>query len=67
MDSGHPLELHDDVAWETYRPVSKLSEHIGEQVVSSPTWVNMNSNPHSPIAEAAQAADSRCSIQFVVQ
>ncbi len=32
--SGHPLELHDDVAWETYCPVARLGEHIGEQVVA---------------------------------
>ena len=30
--TGHPLELHDDIAWDTYCPVSKLGEHIGEQV-----------------------------------
>jgi error-prone DNA polymerase len=29
----HPLELHDDIAWETYCPVSRLGEHIGEEVV----------------------------------
>jgi DNA polymerase III alpha subunit len=32
--SGHPLELYDDIAWETYCPVAKLGEHIGEQVVT---------------------------------
>jgi DNA polymerase III alpha subunit len=32
--SGHPLELHDHIAWETYCPVSRLGEHIGEQVVT---------------------------------
>jgi DNA polymerase III alpha subunit len=32
--SAHPLELHDDIAWETYCPVSKLGEHIGEEVVT---------------------------------
>jgi len=32
--SGHPLELHDDVAWETYCPVSALGRHIGEEVVT---------------------------------
>ena len=32
--SGHPLELFDDVAWETYCPVARLAEHIGETVVS---------------------------------
>jgi DNA polymerase III alpha subunit len=32
--SGHPLELHRDVAWETYCPVSKLGENIGEEIVT---------------------------------
>ena len=32
--SGHPLELYDDIDWETYCPVSKLGEHIGAQVVT---------------------------------
>jgi len=32
--SGHPLELHSDIAWETYCPVSRLGEHTGEQVVT---------------------------------
>jgi DNA polymerase III alpha subunit len=32
--SGHPLELHDHIAWETYCPVSRLGEHIGEEVVT---------------------------------
>ncbi|HEY3855641.1 MAG TPA: DNA polymerase III subunit alpha [Verrucomicrobiae bacterium] len=32
--SGHPLELHDQVAWDTYCPVSRLGEHIGEIVVT---------------------------------
>jgi DNA polymerase III alpha subunit len=32
--SGHPLELHDNIAWETYCPVSRLGEHIGEEVVT---------------------------------
>ena len=32
--SGHPLELFDDIAWETYCPVSQLSRHIGEMVVT---------------------------------
>ena len=33
--SGHPLESHDRVAWDTYCPVSRLHEHVGEQVVAS--------------------------------
>jgi len=32
--SGHPLELHEDVAWQTYCPVARLGEHIGEEVVT---------------------------------
>lgn len=32
--SGHPLELHRHIAWDTYCPVAKLGEHIGEQVVT---------------------------------
>jgi DNA-directed DNA polymerase III PolC len=32
--SGHPLELFADIAWDTYCPVSRLAEHIGETVVT---------------------------------
>ena len=32
--SGHPLKLHDHIAWDTYCPVSRLHEHVGEQVVT---------------------------------
>ncbi|MHB8523380.1 MAG: DNA polymerase III subunit alpha [Limisphaerales bacterium] len=32
--SGHPLELHDHVAWDTYCPVAKLNGHIGEEIVT---------------------------------
>jgi DNA-directed DNA polymerase III PolC len=32
--SGHPLELFDDVAWETYCPVARLGEHVGQTVVT---------------------------------
>jgi DNA polymerase III alpha subunit len=32
--SGHPLELHDDIAWDTYCPVSRLGEHVGGEVVT---------------------------------
>jgi len=32
--SGHPLELFDDVAWDTYCPVARLSEHVGETVAT---------------------------------
>ena len=32
--SGHPLELFDDIAWDTYCPVARLGEHVGEKVVT---------------------------------
>ena len=32
--SGHPLELFEGVAWDTYCPVSRLGEHIGEEIVT---------------------------------
>ena len=32
--SGHPLELFEDIAWNTYCPVAQLGEHIGETVVT---------------------------------
>ena len=32
--STHPLGLYPDIAWETYCPVSKLSEHIGHEVIA---------------------------------
>lgn len=32
--SGHPLELHGDIAWDTYCPVSALGRHVGAQVVT---------------------------------
>jgi DNA polymerase III alpha subunit len=32
--SGHPLELFPRIAWDTYCPVTKLGEHIGEEVVT---------------------------------
>jgi DNA polymerase III alpha subunit len=32
--SGHPLELHDDIAWESYCSVAELGNHIGERVVT---------------------------------
>jgi DNA-directed DNA polymerase III PolC len=30
--SGHPLELHPEVAWETYCPVERLREFAGQEV-----------------------------------
>jgi DNA-directed DNA polymerase III PolC len=32
--SGHPLELFEGVAWETYCPVSRLGEFIGQTVAA---------------------------------
>ena len=32
--SGHPLELFEDVAWDTYCPVARLGEHTGQTVVT---------------------------------
>jgi error-prone DNA polymerase len=32
--SGHPLELYPNIAWDTYCPVNRLDEHIGEQIVT---------------------------------
>ncbi|HSH15577.1 MAG TPA: fused DNA polymerase IV/DNA polymerase III subunit alpha, partial [Verrucomicrobiae bacterium] len=32
--SGHPLELFPDVAWDTYCPVNRLGEFVGETVTA---------------------------------
>ena len=32
--SGHPLELFPDIAWDTYCPVAKMPDHVGETVVA---------------------------------
>jgi len=32
--SAHPLSRYRDVAWDTYCPVARLGDHIGEQVVT---------------------------------
>jgi DNA polymerase III alpha subunit len=32
--SGNPLELYADVAWDTYCPVARLGEHVGETVMT---------------------------------
>jgi error-prone DNA polymerase len=32
--SGHPLELFTDVAWDTYCPVSRLGEFVGQNVTT---------------------------------
>ena len=32
--SGHPLELFADIAWDTYCPVARLGDHIGETVMA---------------------------------
>jgi DNA polymerase III alpha subunit len=32
--SGHPLELYENIAWNTYGPSSRLDLHVGEEVVT---------------------------------
>jgi DNA-directed DNA polymerase III PolC len=32
--TGHPLELFDDVAWDTYCPVNRLAEFVGQTVTT---------------------------------
>lgn len=32
--SGHPLEIYDTVAWDTYCPISRLGDYPGETVVT---------------------------------
>jgi error-prone DNA polymerase len=32
--SGHPLELFEDVAWDTYCPVSRLGEFVGQMITT---------------------------------
>ena len=32
--SGHPLELHPHIAWNTYCPINQLGRHIGQEVVT---------------------------------
>ncbi len=32
--SGHPLEVFAGIAWDTYCPVSRLGEHVGQEVVT---------------------------------
>lgn len=32
--SGHPLELHSDIAWDSYCPVSRLGKYVGETIVA---------------------------------
>ncbi|MEY2409260.1 MAG: polymerase subunit alpha [Verrucomicrobiota bacterium] len=32
--SGHPLALHDHIAWDTYCSVNRLGEYIGQQIVT---------------------------------
>lgn len=31
--TGHPLDLHPGIRWDTYCPVARLHEHVGERVV----------------------------------
>lgn len=32
--SGHPLDLYPQVAWDTYCPINRLKQHIGETIVT---------------------------------
>ena len=32
--SGHPLELFDTIAWDTYCPVAELGKHLDEEIVT---------------------------------
>ncbi|HOC54376.1 MAG TPA: DNA polymerase IV [Verrucomicrobiota bacterium] len=32
--SGHPLELFPDIAWDTYCPINRLGDHVGQQIVT---------------------------------
>ncbi len=32
--SGHPLELYPDIAWDTYCPINRLGDHLGQQIVT---------------------------------
>jgi len=32
--SGHPLELYPDIAWDTYCPINRLGDHVGQQIVT---------------------------------
>jgi error-prone DNA polymerase len=32
--SGHPLELYPEIAWETYCPVNRLDQYIGQEVIT---------------------------------
>src|ERR1044071_2214068 len=32
--SGHPLELFPEIAWDTYCPINRLGNHVGEQIVT---------------------------------
>jgi DNA-directed DNA polymerase III PolC len=32
--SGHPLDLYPHIAWDTYCPVSRLGDYVGQRVIS---------------------------------
>jgi DNA polymerase III alpha subunit len=32
--SGHPLELFPDIAWDTYCPINRLGEYLGQEIVT---------------------------------
>ena len=32
--SGHPLDLFPDIAWDTYCPINRLGDHLGQEIVT---------------------------------
>lgn len=32
--SGHPLELYSDVAWDTYCPVERFKDYVGQEIIA---------------------------------
>ncbi len=32
--SGHPLELYGDIAWDSYCPVNRLGDYVGQIVTT---------------------------------
>ena len=52
--SGHPLELHDHIAWNTYCPVNRLGEHVGQQVVTCGLIIEQRQAEEQRRAEEAE-------------
>jgi hypothetical protein len=49
--SGHPLELCGDIAWDTYCPVVRLHQFIGEQVVVCGLVIEKRTHHHQVTGE----------------